>query len=183
MLAKTHPDDVRPKSWFIVVSEPRCEFKASHWITGRGIHTYVPIVRAIQRRARGKTAAILEPMFRNYLFVGDPADGRRDLIPNLPCVMKVLKSTDGSGRWATLKDATILKIFQQEMTERFAMPPEPKKAKQFKPNEALKIVDGQFAGFNCRFDRLASKDRISILFWLLGREVRMTLSADQVAAA
>lgn len=180
MLAVMHPDDIRPKHWFIVVSEPRAEFKAAHWITGRGIHAYVPIVRAIQRRARGKTAAILEPMFRNYIFVGDPADNRRDLIPHLPCVMKVLER---NGRWATLSDFVVMAIFQQEMMERFAMPPEPKKAKKFKPNEALKIIDGQFAGFNCRFDRLATKNRIEVLHWLLGREVRTTLHADQVAAA
>jgi len=184
MLARTQDQpNNRPKHWFIVVSEPRAEFKAAHWITGRGIHTYVPIVRAIQRRARGKAAAVLEPMFRNYLFVGDPADKRRDLIPNLPCVMKVIKSTDDSGRWATLSDKVVLAIFQQEMMERFAMPPEPKKRLNLKPGDMIKIVDGQFMGFEGRFDRLASKDRISILFWLLGREVRMTLSADQVVAA
>jgi transcription antitermination factor NusG len=180
MLAKTMESDFRPAHWFIVVSEPRAEFKAMQWIIGRGIHAYVPVVRAIQRRARGKTASILEPMFRNYLFVGDPENGKRDLIPHLPCVMKVLES---NGRWATLSDRAVQLIFQQEMTERFAMPPEPKKAKQFKPKEALKIIDGQFAGFNCRFDRLATKNRIEVLHWLLGREVRTTLHADQVAAA
>src|ERR1035437_7423940 len=184
MLAKTQVQPIdRPKHWFIVASEPRAEFKAMHLIIGRGIHAYVPVVRAIQRRARGKTVAILEPMFRSYLFVGDTDDWRRDLIPNLPCLMKVLESTGGNGRWATLSDYVIQAIFQQEMTERFAMPPEPKKAKVFKQNEALKIINGQFAGFNCRFDRLATKDRIEVLHWLLGREVRTTLRADQVAAA
>lgn len=180
MLAMNHPDDVRPKAWFVVASEPRCEFKAKHWIIGKGIHAYVPIVRAIKRRARGKTAAVLEPMFRNYLFVGDPEDGRRDLIPHLPCVMKVLEL---NGRWATLADAVVLAIFQQEMLERFAMPPEPKKRHEFKPNAMLRIIDGQFKGFEARFDCLASKDRISILMWLLGREVKTTLNVDQVVAA
>lgn len=183
MLAKTAETDIRPTHWFIVASEPRAEFKAMHWIIGRGIHAYVPVVRAIQRRARGKTVAILEPMFRSYLFVGDTGDERRDLIPHLPGVMNVMKGTGSDGRWATLSDFVIQAIFQQEMTERFAMPPEPKKAKQFKPNEALKIINGQFAGFNCRFDRLATKNRIEVLHYLLGREVRTTLHADQVAAA
>jgi transcription antitermination factor NusG len=122
-------------------------------------------------------------MFRNYLFVGDTENGKRDLIPNLPCVMKVLKCTDDSGRWATLSDRLVLAIFQQEMTERFAMPVEPNKRRVFRPGDMVRIIEGQFAGFDGRFDRLAGKDRISILFWLLGREVRTTIHADQVAVA
>lgn len=181
MLAKTHQDDIRPRNWFIVVSEPRCEFKAMHWIIGKGIHAYVPLVRGIQRRSRGKTAAVLEPMFRNYLFVGEPDDKeKRAQIPYLPCVMKVLELND---RWATLSDEVVLAIFQQEMTERFAMPIEPKKRHVFKPGDMIKIIDGQFKGFDGRFDRLANKERLSVLMWLLGREVRLTLHADQVAAA
>jgi transcription antitermination factor NusG len=173
----------RPTRWFIVASHPRKEFDAMHWIIGRGMDAYVPIVRAIQRRARGKTAAVLEPMFRNYLFVGDPMDGKRDLIPNLPCVMRVLEATGSNGRWATLRDSVVQAIFQQEMHERFAMPPEPKKRITFKPGAMLRIVDGKFVGFAARFDRLASRDRIVVLHNLLGCEVKTTLDQAQVVAA
>ena len=181
MLARTQEQpNARPKHWFIVTSEPRSEFKAAHWITGNGIQAYVPVVRAIQRRARGKIANVLEPMFRNYLFVADPEDGRRDMIPHLPCVMRMLES---NGKWATLSDAAVLKIFQQEMMERFAMPQEAEKRHVFKPGDMVLITDGQFKGFQGRFDRLATKDRLVVLHWLLGCEVKTTLKADQVAAA
>ena len=174
------PMDTRPANWFIVTSAPRKEFDAMHWLIGSAIHAYVPLARAIQRRARGKTAAVLEPMFRGYLFVGDPGTDRRDLIPATPGVQRVL---DVNGRWKIISDRIVQAIYQQELEERFRPPPEAKKRHVFKAGEFVKIVDGQFAGFAGRFDRLAGKDRIVVLHWLLGCEVKTTLHADQVVAA
>lgn len=182
MLDRTETTTIRrPAHWFVVTSAPRKEFEAMHWLKSGGIpHAYVPVARTIQRRARGRTAAVLEPMFRGYLFVGDPGDERRDMIPHMPCVQRVLET---NGRWKTLSDTIVLGIFQQETDKHANTPAELKWLPRLKPGDFVRFTEGQFAGFTGRFEQLAGRDRIVVLFSLLGRDVRTTIDATQVVAA
>lgn len=167
------------RRWFVLASEPRAEFKARESLVGEGIEAYVPIVRGTHRRAYGRMREGLKPLFPGYLFAADPGGGARGAIVGARGVRTVLTRNE---RWLALGDREVMAIFQQETAERFGAPP-PRQAELLKPTDMVRIVDGQFAGFTGRFDRLAPKGRIIVLLELLGRAVEVNFDERQVAAA
>lgn len=163
-------------SWFVVQTQPRAEAKAKRHLVNQGFETYMPVYERRVRHAR-RIEVVLRPLFPGYLFVQlDPEMQRWRSINGTVGVHQIL--TDGNAP-RPVPDRIIEEIVarQDESGAIKLAPP------SFNPGQAVRLVDGAFAEVSALFEEMRDESRAVLLISLLGRKVRVNVSAAEVAAA
>lgn len=165
------------KRWFVVHTRPNAETRALDNLRRQGFETFLP--RHKRRRAHARRVDVVErPLFPRYLFVAFDLVGApwRSILGTFG-VSDLIRRGDvptpvPEGVVEALRAGVDAAAFDEL---------EP--AARMRAGDAVRVLAGPFADLIGRFQALADTDRVVVLFDLLGREVRATLSTRAVAAA
>ncbi len=169
--------DIAVPRWFVVQTQSSRETKAAHHLQRQGFEVYFP--RYLKRRSHARKIEIVPaPLFPGYMFVA---------IDMLSQRWRAIRSTVGVLRLVTNGDepapvpTAILDAMRQREDEKGFVKIEQGPA--FNRGDKVRVLAGAFTDTPGLFDGLADRERVAILLDLLGRKVRVMLSADLVAAA
>jgi transcriptional antiterminator RfaH len=166
-----------PSQWYVVQTQVNCEAKAARNLINQGYEVYLPRYLKPRRHAR-KVGFTAKPLVPRYMFVAiDVATQRWRSIKSTFGVSHLV--TNGEHP-ATVPDGVVHALKQRE-DERGFVSIDTRPA--FAAGDKVRVLAGAFmdsAGF---FSATADRDRVSILLDMLGRQVRVLLDADMVAAA
>jgi transcriptional antiterminator RfaH len=163
--------------WYVVQSQPNAEHKAIAHLQRQGFATYLP--RYLKRRRHARRVEIVPaPLFPRYLFVSIDLTAQR---------WRSIFSTVGVSRIicngelpTPVPHEVIGSLRMREDASGFVrMDRLPK----FQAGDKIRLLDGAFADCLGLYEGMKDRDRIAILLDLLGRKVRVTVTAVNIAAA
>ena len=165
------------KSWYAVHTHAHGEQRALVNLERQGFSPWLPTYRR-QRRHAGKVEQVLRPLFPRYLFVSLDLEaqrwrailstfgvaglvGRADgPVPVPDAVMEALQARAGADGTFMLDRTSLLK-----------------------EGDAVRIDDGPMRDLEGIFQAANDADRVIVLLSLMGRDVRVTVPADQIERA
>ncbi|WP_114966654.1 transcription termination/antitermination protein NusG [Alkalilacustris brevis] len=164
----------RGATWFLAQFKPNSHNIAERNLARQGLRTFLPRQEET-RRARGKFFTQLRPLFPGYIFVA---------LDMLRGGWRVVNSTYGITRLVSLgKEPTPvpLDLISQLMLrcdrDGMLMPP-----KLLNPGEQVTLTKGPFADFVATIECIAPDRRVWVLLELMGAQIRVAVSSEQVRA-
>ncbi len=164
------------RRWYVVHTHPQGEARAQANLQRQGFEAYLPRCRKWRRHAR-KTELVAAPLFLRYLFV--------TLDIEVECWRPVL-STFGvaglicrAGFPVAVPIGTVEAIKEREDDQAFV---DLTRQAALKPGDRIQVVAGPFADHIARFEGLNEAQRVVVLLDLLGRQLRVSVPAEAVAA-
>jgi transcriptional antiterminator RfaH len=169
--------DVTGARWYVVQTQVNGEAKAVQNLLRQGYEAYLPRYLKRRRHAR-KVDFTAKPLFPRYMFVAvDVATQRWRSIQSTSGVSRLVTNGDEP---AAVPDGVVPALKARQDANGFvkidARP-------NFAPGDKVRVLAGAFMDNAGLFNGLADHDRVSILLNMLGRQVRVLLDADMVAAA
>jgi len=163
-------------SWFVVHTQANAEAKAKHHLERQGFATYLPRYLRRRRHAR-RVDQVSAPLFPRYLFVGfDPLLARWRAIHSTVGVSRLI----GHGDRPTPVPAAVLESIRagEDAAGYFPVDERPRLA----PGDPVQVVAGAFVEAIGRFHSMSDDERVVVLLDLLGRQVKVRLPIEAVAA-
>ena len=163
--------------WYVVQTQVNGEAKAAENLRRQGYEAYLPRYLKRRRHAR-KVDFTAKPLFPRYMFVAIDVTTQR---------WRSIQSTSGVSRLVTngdepaaVPDGVVRALRMREDAKGFV---KLDAAPAFAPGDKVRVLAGAFMDNAGLFNGTADHDRIAILLEMLGRQVRVVLDADLVAAA
>lgn len=161
--------------WYVVNTQPHQESRAELNLCRQGFEVWVPRIRRARRHAR-RIDSVLAPLFPSYLFV------RLDLHVQS---WRVINGTFGVVRLLcngdmplAAPDGLVEEIKQRrDESGTVVLPP-----RHLAIGEAVRVALGPFADLEGLFQEMSGRDRVVLLFNLLGRKVRASVPLAELAA-
>ncbi|MBS0457763.1 MAG: hypothetical protein JSS44_10590 [Proteobacteria bacterium] len=158
--------------WYCVRSKPRAETLAVEHLQRQGYECFLPRIARRSVLARlGRPRAVIEPLFPRYLFV------RAD--PNVQS-LAAIRSTRGAvglvrfaGEPARVADDLIKRLRRDADAQGVIVRSVP----DFQRGDAVRVLDGPFAGLRGVYAQPRGEDRAVVLLQLLGGQQRVLLNA------
>ena len=161
--------------WYVVNTQTHQEGLADENLRRQGFYSWLPQFRRTRRHAR-RTDHVLAPLFPGYLFVKiDPAIERWRSINGTFGVVRLLCNGDTP---LAVRDGLVEEIMRRRDGRGIVtLPPRP-----LAVSKAVRIATGPFADLEGLFQEMRGRDRVVLLFTLLGREVRTCVPLAELAA-
>ena len=161
--------------WYAVNTQPHQEARADENLRRQGFYSWLPQFRRLRRHAR-RTDHVLAPLFPGYLFVRlDPEIERWRSINGTFGVVRLLCNGDTP---LAVPDGLVEEIMQRrDGSGIVVLPP-----RRIAVGEAVRIAVGPFADLEGLFQEMSGRDRVVLLFNLLGRKVRASVPLAGLAA-
>lgn len=157
--------------WYVVLSEHNQERKALFHLEQAKFQVYLPLRPGAKR---------LVPFLPGYLFARPTPQAQFYLIFSRMGVRGVL-STDRLHP-ATLEAKYVAAMQSEEHgSGAVHLRKREERKSRFEKGQAVRIVDGGFAGFDAIFEEELDSRRIAILCKFMGRDSRVVLTQDWVA--
>ncbi len=166
----------RPR-WYVVQTQVNAEHKAAFNLDQQGFTTYLP--RYLKRRSHArKVDMVPRPLFPRYLFVAiDLAAQRWRAIHSTLGVSHLVCCND---RPASVADDVVDALKARENESGFIRL---ESRTRFSPGDRVRIVDGALVDSLALVEGVSGHDRVALLLDLLGRQVRVLVGAELIAAA
>jgi transcriptional antiterminator RfaH len=163
--------------WYVVHSQPNAEHKAVAHLQRQGFATYLP--RYLKRRRHARRVEIVPaPLFPRYLFVTfDLTTQRWRSIFSTVGVSRIVCNAELP---TPISDEVIGSLRAREDASGFVTLD---RSPKFRAGDKIRVLEGCFADCLGLYEGMKDRDRIAILLDLLGRKVRVTVAAENVAAA
>jgi transcriptional antiterminator RfaH len=163
------------KRWYAVNTQPNQEARADENLRRQGFCSWLPRFRRLRRHAR-RTEFVLSPLFPGYLFVKlDPGTERWRSINGTFGVIRLLCNGDTP---LAMPEGLVEEIMQRrDGSGLVALPP-----RRLAVGNAVRIAAGPFANLEGLFQEMPGRDRVVLLFNLLGRKVRASVPLAVLAA-
>ena len=163
--------------WYVVQTHVNGEAKAAGHLARQGFGFYFP--RYLKRRSHArKVETVVRPLFPRYLFVViDVATQRWRSIQSTVGVSQIVCCGDSP---ASVDDGVISALKAREDENGFVTL---ERRIRFAPGDKVRILDGAFLDILVLVEAANDRDRVAVLLELLGRKVRVFVSADLIAAA
>jgi transcriptional antiterminator RfaH len=169
--------DITGARWYVVQTQINGEVKAARNLLRQGYEVYLPRYIKRRRHAR-KVDFVAKPLFPRYLFVAiDMATQRWRSIQSTFGVSHLVTNGDEP---AVVPEGVVRALKVREDAKGFV---KLDAAPAFAPGDKVRVLGGAFMDNAGLFNGMADQDRVSILLEMLGRQVRVVLDADLVAAA
>ena len=169
--------DITSSRWYVVQTQVNGETKAEQNLLRQGYQIYLPRYLKRRRHAR-KVDFVAKPLFPRYLFVAiDMATQRWRSIQSTFGVSHLVTNGDEP---AVVPEGVVRALKVREDAKGFV---QLDAAPSFAPGDKVRVLGGAFIDNAGLFNGMADHDRVSILLDMLGRQVRVVLDADLVAAA
>ncbi len=162
--------------WYVAQTQARGELRALANLERQGFSTYLPQYHKRRRHAR-KTDWVRAPLFPRYIFINlDPAAARWRAIGSTIGVAHLICAED---RPLPVPDGVVEDIRARETGEGIVaideVPP-------FAKGEAVRVTTGPLAALVGLFEDMTDGERVTVLFDLLGRQMRVCVPADHLTA-
>jgi transcriptional antiterminator RfaH len=163
-------------SWHVVQTRPRSENKAALHLQRQGFEVYLP--RYLKRRSHArKVDFVPAPLFPQYVFVA---------VDLLTQRWRAVNSTVGVTRLichgqlpVEVACAVIDSLRLRHDAQGFVQ----QHRRLLTPGQKIRVRNGAFSDFLGSFESMNDGERVAVLLDLLGRKVRVVMSADVVEAA
>ena len=162
------------KNWYLVYSKARQEAIAARGLAEQGYDVYLPMLRSRRRRAKGMVD-VEEPLFPRYLFVA-PSNPEQSISP-VKYTAGVSNIVRFSGDFEPVPQGMIEALQAREDPEtgyHSLAPP------NLQPGQRVRIQTGAFAGLEGVFEARAGRDRVIVLFELLGQKARTEIAIEEL---
>ncbi|WP_343564243.1 transcriptional activator RfaH [Kiloniella sp. b19] len=161
------------KKWYVVSTHPQQEARAEENLTKQGYSVYLPCFMKKCRHAR-KTTVKRKALFPGYLFVSfDRKQQGWSKINNTFGVKHLITQ----GNFLPTVPKEFITSLQEEEQEGALLNPE------LKPGTAVKFLRGPFSEQIGTLCQMIDKDRVSVLFDLLGKQVKIQASSLELTPA
>jgi transcriptional antiterminator RfaH len=175
LLHSASHDNVQDERWYVVHTRPQAEIRAIENLGRQGYRTFCPRVRRTIRHAR-KTSTVMNPIFRNYLFVClDISFDRWRCINSTRGVVSLIMQGD---RPKPVPRGVIEAILQYVNADGTVST-----ARLFGIGQRVRIESGPLAEVVGRFERCEPDGRVCVLVELLGRVVSVVLNKETTIIA
>ena len=162
--------------WFVVHTRAHAEKLAAAHLRNQGFTTYLPCYRKRRSHAR-RIETIQVPFFPRYLFIQmDEETARWRAIRSTVGVVDIVRLGEHP---AQVPDGIVEAIQGRERDGSVCLPAQD----HYRKGEALHISAGTFQGHTGLFECAGDAERVVILLELLGRTVRVSVPALDVARA
>ena len=162
--------------WYVVQTHARAEETALRNLTQQGFSAFLPQYKKRRRHAR-RTDYVRAALFPRYLFVSmDIAHARWRAVTSTIGVTHLICHGD---RPAPVPP-TIIDELRARMDENGFVSVEPKAP--FQPGEVIRVTGGALADSHGLFQCLTDEDRVIVLLDLMGRQLKVKLPLEAVAA-
>lgn len=171
-MTMAEPDDGR--AWYLVYCKPRQEGVAKTNLERQGFRAYLPLARVARKRL-GRRVPVLEPLFPRYLFIelSTETDNWGPIRSTLGVSTLV---RFGGGLPARVPGDLVAGLQQRDDTEGIQDLMVP----QFREGERVRIGSGAMEGYEGIFLARTSKERVSVLLEILGRQAKISVGVDQL---
>ena len=163
-------------AWYVVHTQANSEAKAERNLACQGYEVYLP--RFLKRRSHArKTERVASPLFPRYLFVRiDLKTQRWRSIHSTFGVSHLI----GNGLFPIAVPNQVLNVIRAREDESGLVVID--RTPKFLLGEKVRVLAGAFADNLGMFDGTRDRDRVAILLDLLGRQVRVSIDAELLAA-
>jgi transcriptional antiterminator RfaH len=165
-----------PVCWYVAQTHPRSENKAALHLKRQGFEVYLP--QYLKRRSHARKLEIVPaPLFPQYVFVAIDLQAQR---------WRAVNSTVGVSRlichggFPVEVSCDVVSSLQCRHDEGGFVR---RQREAFRTGQKIRVRDGAFSDFPGFFESMNDGDRVAVLLELLGRKVRVMLSADVIEAA
>ena len=163
------------KNWYAVQTKPRQEATAEHNLQRQGFTTYLPKI-LLRKRRRDKWTKVVEPLFPRYLFIQvDP--GEHSLAP-VRSTLGVAGLVRFGHHLEPVPDSIIDYLRQAENPDTHQHHADDWPQQR---GDAVRILEGPFAGLGGIFQAATSEQRAMVLIELLGRHNTVQVPMDAIA--
>ena len=163
-------------AWYVVHTHLHAEARAASHLERQGYSIYLPRYLRRRRHAR-RVDTVARPLFPRYLFV--TVDRLAQRWRGIQSTIGVAHLVCNGERPAVVPSAVIDELLGRQNEAGFIRLDRPR----FSPGDKIRVVDGVFATGLGLFEGMTDHQRVAILLDLLGREVRVVLDGDAIAAA
>lgn len=159
--------------WFLIHTKPRQEACALENLERQGFTCYLPMLLAEKVR-QGKLVAQHEPLFPRYLFIqlGQGAQAQS---------WAPIRSTRGVSRLVSFGNepakvpSELVECLQlRDIEQAGAIKP------AFHPGDALRIMEGPFAGLDAVYQMKDGEGRVMVLIEMMSKPTQLKLQVGQV---
>jgi transcriptional antiterminator RfaH len=157
-------------AYWVAQTENQRETIAAFFLAQGGFQTYLPRIR-VNRARRSRITAL----FPGYIFIV-----ARDRWYGVESTIGITNLVKSGSLPAQLADGIIDQIRARECDGLIKLPSAPKR---FKRGDQVAIARGSFRGHLALYDGQCARDRVFVLFELLGRQTRVELAFGDVAPA
>lgn len=167
----------RGSGWFVVQTHVNGEAKAASNLKRQGFTIYLP--RYLKRRSHArKIETVARPLFPRYLFVSVDLAAQR--WRSIQSTLGVSHLVSRGGKPAALEETVINSMKAREDKSGFIKLDH---RADFLPGDKVRVIEGAFIDNLALVEGVNERDRVAILLDILGRQVRVLLGADLIAAA
>ncbi len=164
------------RRWYVINTHAQAERKAAWHLANQGFHAYLPQYMKRRRHAR-RVDMVKAPLFPRYLFV--ELDLERDQWRAITSTIGVSHMICGGERPLAVPAGVIDDIRAREDETGFV--PVAREAR-FRKGEKLRIMEGALIDHVGLFECPSDQDRVVLMLNLLGRQVRVRVPVESVAA-
>ena len=164
-------------NWYAVHTRPHQETCAESNLRRQGFATYFSRYLRNRRHAR-KSEMVVRPLFPRYIFVN--VDSAYNRWRSIHSTFGVSDIVCAGSTPANVPAAVITDIRAREDDEGFVRLGLPA---GLVPGSRVRALDGLFAEVHGVLERVTSERRVAILMTLLGREVRVSVPAENIGKA
>ena len=162
-------ENERPKRWLVAMTQPHREALALSHLERQQLTTYCPLVLKRIRHAR-RSLDVKRPLFPGYIFIGYQPNVRWQAIRSTVGIRTIIKRGDEPD----FLDGTFVDALREREADGVIAKPET----EFKPGQSVSITHGPLANLIGEVIEMREKERILILFHLMGQEVKTLINAE-----
>lgn len=161
------------RAWYLVYCKPRQEAVAKTNLERQGFRAYLPLARVARKRL-GRKMPVLEPLFPRYLFI--ELSTETDNWGPIRSTLGVSTLVRFGGLPARVPSDLVATLQRRDDTEGIQDLTVP----QFREGERVRIGSGAMEGYEGIFLARTSKERVSVLLEILGRQAKISVGIDQL---
>ena len=165
---------MKDRQWYAIYSKPRQEACARDNLERQDYEVYLPMIKR-KKRSRDKWIDVVESLFPRYLFVRLTLF--QDSFYSIRSTRGVSKIVQFGSDPVQVPVTLIDKLRASESPgQEFIDPARP----LFSQGDELTVTDGPFKGVSGIVQRTSGRERVTMLFNLLGRENKVVLKTNDV---
>ncbi len=164
------------RRWYVINTHAQSERKAVWHLENQGFRVYLPQYMKRRRHSR-RVDMVKAPLFPRYLFV--ELDLELDRWRAISSTIGVSHMISGGERPLAIPEGVIDDIRARE--DETGIVPVAREAR-FRKGDKLQVMDGALIDHVGLFECSSDQDRVVLLLNLLGRQVRVRVPVESVAA-
>ncbi len=168
--------DTTNRSWYLIYTKPRSEYKALTHLNEQGYEIYLPQCH-IQKVRKSRRVVVTEALFPNYLFIRlDSKSDNWAPIRSTPGVNKLVRF----GHMPTQVPDIFIENLKSSEDENGM---QEITSASFEAGNKVRILDGAMAGLEAVYHTPKGSDRALIMLNILGKLTQVELATDRLERA